>query len=414
MNLARLRVRLTIWYALASAIGLAVLAGIVVDTDSRLTFERMKSILRGPAIRADRLVAAGGVDRLSMDVALAQGRPAVFVFEKTRDGVDVRFQPARTYGDDISGVASGAALAIDAGDEINAAFDRSQFFAMPLSSSGRSAVVTVLDSAPFWATHDRLAWTVRLGALALVVLSSATGFVLAGRSVRPAMDVMRQQEQFIADAAHELRTPVASLRATVESALAGDEPADAALRRAYGTVVEAGHVIDDLLVLARMDAGRQELRKQPLRLDLLVEQIVDARADTPRVVVSTIPLVVDADTALLRRAIENLIDNAVRHGRASDPAADVRLSVRPGELVVADSGPGLEPGLEPSMFDRFRTGRHSLGAGLGLAIVRWVVERHGWNITAADRKAGSGAEFVVRLRGDRRPSSSPQPVEIER
>jgi signal transduction histidine kinase len=155
-------------------------------------------------------------------------------------------------------------------------------------------------------------------------------------------------------------------------------------------------MVDDLLVLARMDAGREDLRLERLRLDLLAEAVA---ADFPEVRVEAVETVVDGDAGLLRRAISNLVRNAVIHG-----GTDVKVTVYPSRVVVSDRGPGIDPAVTPYLFERFRTGPASQGHGLGLPIVAWIADAHGGTVTLRDREGG-GAEAVFEL--DRRGRAAP-------
>jgi len=252
------------------------------------------------------------------------------------------------------------------------------------------AVVAAADAADWLGPHTTLRTAVFLVAAALVVASAAAGYLLAGRALRPAATALAQQERLIADAAHELRTPMARILAVAEGGLAGDEPTETALGRVARVAKEAGTFVDDLLVLARIDAGRETPTMERLRLDLLVEAVADAYDE---VTVEAVETVVEGDPRLLRRAVDNLVSNAVVHGRDGD-RADVTVTVYPSRVVVADRGPGLDPTVAENPFGRFRKRPTSPGHGLGLAIVRWIAEAHGGSVTLEAREGGG---TVARL-----------------
>jgi signal transduction histidine kinase len=216
----------------------------------------------------------------------------------------------------------------------------------------------------------------------------------------------RQQQRFVADASHELRTPLARLRAEIEVAQGADPDNDAALASLLEEVVNLQRLTDELLVLARSDAGVTEGAGRPVDLDdVVLEEVraVDARGrgiDTRHV--SAAQVVGHRDQ--LRRVVANLLDNAVRH--AAD-AVTLSLAETDGvvTLAVTDDGPGIPAGRRAQVFERFgrldesRTADRG-GTGLGLAIARDVVERHGGTIVV-DPDYDAGARFVVTL-----PSSS--------
>ena len=218
----------------------------------------------------------------------------------------------------------------------------------------------------------------------------------------------RKLRRFVADASHELRTPLAAVRAYAElfSRGAADRPDDLA-RSMTGISRESERMsvlVDDLLLLARLDEGRP-LETKPVRLHELVREAVDAaRAVEPErpVELTADEAVVIGDHDRLRQIIDNLLANARTH---TPPGTPVRVSVgnRNGaaEIVVADSGPGIGSGQLAHVFERFyradaSRARASGGVGLGLSIVAAVAEAHGGTVSAQSED-GSGATFTIAL-----------------
>jgi signal transduction histidine kinase len=256
----------------------------------------------------------------------------------------------------------------------------------------RGAALAFVDPAPFDDAHSELRSRVLIAAGVTLMVAAVAAWYVAGRTVRPAEGALGQQERFIADAAHELRTPVAAIRATAERGLGSEGDPATALARVAELAEAASELTDDLLTLARIDAGKVSLEQRAVRLDALVETIAD---DYEGLNVDVEQAVVMADHRLLARAIDNLIRNAVAHGAFGDPSRVVVI-VREGEVRVVDAGPGIPEHLLDSIFDRFRTGAGSTGHGLGLALARWIVRSHDGDITARNRPNG-GAEFLVTL-----------------
>jgi signal transduction histidine kinase len=222
-----------------------------------------------------------------------------------------------------------------------------------------------------------------------------------------------RQRRFVADASHELRSPLTRLRARVELALAeadgrreadggaGDGDGAAVLPQVLDETIELGRLVDDLLFLARTDAGRAPQRHQPVDLDdVVLAEVERFRAAGHRLDLSGLSAAhVVGDGSALARAVRNLVDNAVRH---ADGLVTVSLGETDGRarLVVADDGPGVAPADRERVFERFTRldddrGRDHGGTGLGLAIAREIVEGHGGRLTVED--GSPGARFVALL-----------------
>ena len=219
-------------------------------------------------------------------------------------------------------------------------------------------------------------------------------------------EAQQHQRDLVSDTAHELRSPIASIRAQLEVALDHPDGLDwpETARDVHADTLRLARLTEDLLLLARLDG--QHLRRKPTDLSAVCESVV-ARYSAARVPVraeATAPIpgpcVVAGDPDALNRLLVNLLDNAVRHA-----ASQVCVSVRGDDgwavLVVSDDGPGIPAEDAERAFGRFsrldnarsRTGEQ--GAGLGLAIVRSTAEAHGGSVSLSD--AGPGLRAVVRL-----------------
>jgi two-component system OmpR family sensor kinase len=218
-----------------------------------------------------------------------------------------------------------------------------------------------------------------------------------------------QLRRFVADASHELRTPLTSIRGYAELFRVGANrrPEDLArsMRRIEQEAARMGVLVDDLLLLARLDEGRP-LRREPVDLRALAaDAVADARAAEPRRPLELDvngPVLVSGDDARLRQVLGNLLANVRTHTPVDAPAT-VRVH-REGDdarLEVRDAGPGLDPADAEQAFERFYRAdvsrhRSSGGSGLGLAIVQAVSEAHGGR-AGVDSVPGQGATFWVRL-----------------
>lgn len=259
-----------------------------------------------------------------------------------------------------------------------------------------AVVVVARDITGDLNSHERLIAILAAVCAGLIAAAALAGYWLSGRAVRPALEALDQQEAFFADAAHDLRTPVTSMRVLAETGLRGEADATEIMRRTLRQSTRMSELVDDLLTRARLRAGALKLKREPLRLDQLVDAVV---ADTPAqghtVSVRTEPVVVLGDAGLLRRAVANLIGNALAHGHAPDRRAEVDVTVTAdGIVAVDDAGPGIPPELAKPLFERFHSGTSS--SGLGLSIATWVAHAHGGSLTVTASTRG-GARFVLRL-----------------
>jgi two-component system, OmpR family, sensor histidine kinase MprB len=222
------------------------------------------------------------------------------------------------------------------------------------------------------------------------------------QSSREALDdSVRAQRQLVADASHELRTPITSLRTNIEVLLAGDALSEEDRHRLLADVLEQSEelsaLIVDVIELARGDLPITSA--EDVRLDRVVAAcLTRARRDFPQIRFesSLEPAVVDGVPERLARAINNLLDNAAHHSAAGGV---VEVIVDERGLRVRDHGTGIDPADLPYVFDRFYRGansRHRQGSGLGLAIVRQVAVQHGGSVEA-DNAPDGGAVFVLRL-----------------
>jgi signal transduction histidine kinase len=218
---------------------------------------------------------------------------------------------------------------------------------------------------------------------------------------------LESQRRFVADASHELRTPLTTIQGNAGLLAHGPDVADSVRRAAAADIAgeseRMARLTDRLLTLARADAGL-ELALAPTALRPLVEEVTrQAGAVHPGVhfTVDAADLSVEGDQDALRQLLWNLLDNATRHARS---AIEVSLHENAGwaRLMVGDDGAGVPAAERERIFERFykvdaaRASNGAKGAGLGLAIARWITEQHRGRIIAVEGPAG-GAGFFVDL-----------------
>ena len=219
----------------------------------------------------------------------------------------------------------------------------------------------------------------------------------------------RRLRQFVADASHELQTPLTSVRGYAELFRRGaaDRPEDlrTAMRRIEAEAERMGVLVDDLLLLARLDQGR-ELEHRPVDLVQVVrDQAGDLRVvapDHPVTVIAPVPVEVMGDEVRLRQVVTNLLSNARMH-TPDGTRIEVTVTRDDGEAVItiADDGPGIPEENRERLFERFfradpSRARKSGGSGLGLSIVAAIAESHGGSVSVSS-PGGGGTVFTVRL-----------------
>jgi two-component system, OmpR family, sensor histidine kinase MprB len=211
----------------------------------------------------------------------------------------------------------------------------------------------------------------------------------------------RSQRQLVSDASHELRTPLTSLRTNIEVLARDRNMADGEREKLLNDVVaqlsEMTALVTELVELARGQTHPQEA--EDVRLDLLVGEVLErARRDYPQLefVADLQPYELHGVPNTIARAVSNLLDNAAKW---SPPGAKVEVTVRDGQVIVRDYGPGIDADDLPYVFDRFYrapAARKLPGSGLGLAIVKQVAEAHGGGV-GAERPDGGGTLMRLRL-----------------
>lgn len=255
------------------------------------------------------------------------------------------------------------------------------------------------------------------GILAVLLVTTGTLMVTAQRARRLA----RQQIEFVAGVTHELHTPLTAIRSAGENLADGVVAGPEQVRR-YGRLIEGegrrlSGMVGQLLELAGIQSGRRNYRMEPLAVAAIVEGaladsrwlLAEARIEVEREIAGGLPPV-NGDLAALKRALQNLIENAVKYGgEARWLRVEARLGAGGGrgdvEIAVADRGPGIPASDLPHLFEPFYRGSaassaNAPGSGLGLALVRHVAEAHGGGVRVEGSAAGSGATgsvFVLHL-----------------
>jgi signal transduction histidine kinase len=224
----------------------------------------------------------------------------------------------------------------------------------------------------------------------------------------------REREEFFANAAHDLRTPLAAIKAAIGVVLANEPPGTPPpLHRMLTNIDRAstqmGRLVDDLLELGRLQRGRATIAAAACDLRIIVERagraiepLAEERGQHLIMTLPPEPIPVLADAPRIERALLNLLGNAQKYGREGG-RIELRVERLPGEAVVAvaDDGPGIPLEDQPRLFERFyrshvESSRRIIGSGLGLPIVKTLVELHGGRV-AVESAPGAGATFSIAL-----------------
>jgi len=412
---SRARWRLTLWFAGVVALILVVVGTAVLVSARAALFRGVNNDLHDRAAPFFQPIPGGRQLReIRLGPAFTAGG---YFYALARDtGAVIR----SSDNADLAGLASAEqiAKALENGpmfvDTKSSEGDDLRIYIIPVYVPGERAMALEVgrSTEPERQALRRLLFILLGGGAAGLALSLAGGYVLAGRALRPIQSAMDQQRTFVADASHELRTPLSLIRANAEI-----------LRRNPGQTVESNlasvddiihetdrlnSLVGQMLTLARSDAGSGVLEMEPVDVAALAKDTAREMAllaGPKGISIETEavgPLIVEGDEMRLRELLTILLDNAIKY---SGDGASVRLQVaqRDGKAVatVADTGVGIPPEALPHIFDRFyrvdkARSREMGGAGLGLAIAKWIVEAHKGTIRV-DSTPGRGTTVTVEL-----------------
>ena len=415
--LRRTRVRLLAWSAGLTILILVLLGTLVYGAVSRELANRGTAVLEARAEEVARIISRPGPlpDRPPFGLTFGGEQSGTLTLAVRPDGTSL----GRL--DEVEGLPVEASVeaARAGGQDVREALIEEtpvRVYSLAVERRDGQWVVQVLGER---VSEQRLLAALLsvlvLGSLAALALAVAAGWIYAGRAlvpIRASIDrreaALRRQREFAANASHELRTPLTVIRTSVTDLRRNQDQQVGAVGTALEDIdAETAHLaalVDDLLLLARTDAGTIEIDRAPVDLaEVAVEAVGPLTAMAAErgvtLVADPLPAEVDGDALRLRQLVKILVDNAVAH---TPPGGSVTVRVRPadgaGVLVVEDDGPGIREEDLPHVFERFwrADDAPSGGTGLGLAIAAWIVTRHGGRISAANRPEG-GARLEARI-----------------
>lgn len=409
-----LRTRLTIWYTLVLVVMLTLFGADVLWIQGRLGLRRVDRELDGlEATIANVLRAelkeqspALAASREARDTLAAPGRAVVIL-----DAQDTPLATSVPEGMALRDFTSTPSLPSQTAWTARTA--TGDWRVHIRSQTIESTTLTVIVGVPLTDVRreqHEVREAMLVGIPIALIVAAAGGLWLASLGLRPITEALRTQRQFMADASHELRTPVSVVRSASDVTLSRDHRDEGEYREALAITgsqaKRLGRLVDDMLVLARADAGGYPLRPVDLYLDDLVDECrraaeVLARERGVTIAASTpheTPFRGDED--LLRQLITNVLQNAVQH-TPSGGSVTVGLREEGGaiKIAVTDTGPGIAPADRARIFDRFvrlDPSRRGGGTGLGLPIAKWIAEAHGGTLVL-ETSAPGGSTFCVSL-----------------
>ncbi len=407
-SIGRLRLRLTAWYIGTLSLILVLLGGGLFLTIRRQFSRELDASLHDAALEVERAARIREMEagaRGQVVDALDELRiPERWLYLVNVDGTPVKPDTAGAWLR-AAGLAAARFGAVDTtvslphDVELRVRAERFQL------ESGRPQVaVAVADAEELEDRYQALIEAFGLMAIVALLLVSAGGWFLVRKSTEPIERTLTFMRRFMADAAHELRTPLTVVRNRAEIALQRPRTADEytdALRGIEAESERLGHIVEDLLTLARADAGERAIERRRVFLDDIAldassaaKIIANAKGVDLRVEeFEEAP--VDGDPVLLRQLVMILLDNAVKFTPAGGVVA-VRVGASDARptLVVEDTGAGIAPEQLPHVFERFYRGDPARsrgegpladGAGLGLSIARWIADAHGATLDISSR-----------------------------
>ena len=412
MRTLSLRARLTLWYTIALVIVLCLFGADILWMQGRL-----------------------GVRRVDREL---DGLTATFA-NIIRDELREQSSPSAAAREVVQTLAiSGRAVAVlDAhGVPLAATWNGLELHDLPPPSQSGRAVWDAPTARGAWRVHTQRA---DFGSTALVllvaspltdvrreqhevqeamfvgiplalVLAAVGGLWLASVGLRPITAALQAQRQFMADASHELRTPVSVVRTAADVALSRTHREEADYRETLTIVADQSRrlsrLVDDMLVLARADAGGYPLRP----VDLYLDEVIAECRRAVEVLAAERGVTIDAppapetpfrgDEDLLRQLVLNVVQNAIQHTPpGGSVAVDLHRAADDITIRVSDTGPGIAPADRTRIFDRFvqlDAARRANGTGLGLPIAKWITEAHGGTLVL-ETSGSTGSTFRISL-----------------
>ena len=445
-----IRARLTLYYSLVVVTVLVGGASAVAIVQERLALERLDGELQRLMLTLEGVMRTKFGEGLDLQAAADEASIEVVAPDRTLVLTRPDGALLATWGQPLSSGwrphVSSTTL-----DTVVVESTRLRLFSHPVVHDGHRYVAAVMAPlAGLEAGHAELLRALAVGVLVALALAGLGGWIVGRQTLRPLADMAQQatsiterdpaarlraphsedelgrlaasfnglldrlaaalhaQRQFMADASHELRTPVSVVRTTAQVTLARDVRTEDDYRESLTIVAEQSgrlaRLVDAMFLLSRAEAQGIPLMREPVYLDELIAECARALrvfANERNVDVRTSgdeEVTFFGDNTLLRQMVGNLLDNAIRHTKLGGTVA-ATVTRTPTEVMirVTDDGAGIPALDQERIFERFvRLQTRSTGAGLGLPIARWIAEAHGGRLTL-ESTVGSGSSFLITL-----------------
>lgn len=453
-----IRTRLTIWYSLVVFVALVSAGASVLWLQAHLGLARVDQELEAATVTVAGVLRNELDEGLNLDESV---RDMMAELNLTGEGFAVVTSAGALIGSKVAqGPALPSTVVQTAGPTpltVPSGADGARVRAAPLVYRGHALRIVAWKSlSPLQAERRTLERALLLGIPLAVLFSIVGGLSIGRRALRPLGEMagqagrvgsdlrsrlsasnptdelgtlahafnglldrlaasLQQQRTFMADASHQLRTPVSVIRTAAQVMLSRERRSEAEYRESLDVVARQARrltkMVDDMFVLALADAGARPLQVAPLYLDEVVGEVVDDLRLLAKTHLVTLrnesageaPFV--GDEELLRQLLTNLLDNAIRH-TPHQGTVTVSLTRTKGTLsvTVTDTGPGIAPGDVDRIFGRFirlDPPGADTGGGLGLPIARWIAEAHGGSVVLSST-GPDGSQFLVTLPTDQR------------
>jgi len=447
-----IRARLNTWYSALMLTVLAAATAAIAGLQARTAEARLDAEMRRLELTVEAVMRNEFGEGLDVRGAAAEASTEVVTPGRTVVVSSLDGSMVRTWGAPLPVAWRPTAAPVDGPASESITIGASAYYVIDhhVRDSAHEYLVGVLaPMAPLQQEHRELLRSLMVGIVVALAVAAVGGWLLSKPALRPLSAMAQQatqvserniaarltapnqrdelgrlatafnglldrlaaalssQRQFMAEASHQLRTPVSVLRTTAEVTLRQAHRDEHDYREALGIVgeqsVRLARLVGAMLLLSRAEAGGRAIRPEPVYLDDLVADSARALAMIAaerqvRVVTSgqvDVPFV--GDEELLRQMFMNLLDNAVRHTRrGGQVVADLQCRSR-AVIRIADEGAGIPDADRERIFERFtRLDEHAGGAGLGLPIARWIAEAHGGTLEL-ESSGPQGSAFVVTL-----------------